>query len=571
MKKVFVYLKKYVKECICAPLFKLFEASLELVVPLVVAALIDNGIKQGDNSYVIKMCLILVAFAVVGLVFSVTAQFFAARAAVGFATELRHGLFAHIGKFSFSKIDSIGTDTLITRMTGDINQLQSGVNLTLRLFLRSPFIVFGAMIMAFTVDIKAALIFVVLIPVLLVAVFALLVLGIPRFNKVQNATDKITGKTRENLTGVRVIRAFGKEENEKQDFTLATAVLEKLQVKAANFTALMNPVTYVLVNLGLVALIYTGAVRVKTGYLTQGQVVALVNYMSQILVELIKLANLIITITKAIACGKRVNEVLSEEEGMETLTDGAKDEAAGSGVTPIVSLKDASVKYYEGADAALEHINLDVYPGETVGIIGGTGSGKTTLVSLIPRYYDVSEGACFVEGRDVRSYDPKTLRDLVVTVLQKPVLFKGTVRDNLKMGNENATDEEMIEALRSAQAYDFVMAKEGGLDAVVEQEGRNFSGGQRQRLSIARAMIKKPKILILDDSSSALDYATDAALRKAIRENFKGTTLFIVSQRATTLANADKIVVLEDGEAVGIGKHEELLESCEVYKEIANA
>jgi ABC-type multidrug transport system fused ATPase/permease subunit len=594
LKKLFVYLKKYTKECITAPLFKLFEATLELIVPLVVASMIDKGIANGDRGYVVKMCLILVGFAVVGLAFSITAQFFAARAAVGFATELRHGLFAHIERLSFSKTDRQGADTLITRMTGDINQLQNGVNLTLRLFLRSPFIVFGAMIMAFTVDIKGAIIFAVLIPVLLIAVFALLILGIPKFNSVQSATDKITGKTRENLTGVRVIRAFGKEEDENEGFLLSTAVLEKLQIKASNFTALMNPVTYVLVNIGLVALIYTGAVRVKTGYITQGAVVALVNYMSQILVELIKLANLIITITKAAACGKRVSEVLSEEEGMATVpgncgTDkswvlageegmetvpgncGTEKLGDGSGKCPKVSFKDVSVRYYEGADEALENISFDVYPGETVGIIGGTGSGKTTLVSLIPRFYDVSGGSVLVDGRDVRSYDTKELREKAVTILQKPALFKGTVRDNLKMGREDATEEEMIRALKLSQSYDFVMAKEGGLDAKVEQEGRNFSGGQRQRLSIARAFIKQPEILIMDDSSSALDYATDAALRKAIAENFRDTTLFIVSQRAGTLANADRIVVLDDGKAVGIGTHKELLENNEVYREIANA
>ncbi len=568
MKKVFVYLKKYIKECIFAPLFKLSEATLELIVPLIVASMIDNGITNGDTGYVVKMCLVLVGFAFVGLAFSITAQFFAARAAVGFATELRHGLFEHIERLSFSRLDRQGEDTLITRMTGDVNQLQNGVNLTLRLLLRSPFIVFGAMIMAFTVDVKAAIIFVIIIPVLTVAVFALLILGIPRFNKVQNATDKLTGKTRENLTGVRVIRAFGKENDEILGFSLSTEVLEKLQTKAANFTALMNPVTYVIINLGLVALIYTGAVRVKTGFISQGAVVALVNYMSQILVELIKLANLIITITKAIACGKRVNELFETEEGMPVTEAGTLKNADGR--TPVVSFKNVSVRYYEGADEAVKNIDLDVYEGETVGIIGGTGSGKTTLMGVIPRYYDVSEGACYVDGKDVRTYDTKELRDKVVTILQKPVLFKGTVRDNLKMGKEDATDEEMIKALKTAQAYDFVMAKEG-LDSKVEQEGRNFSGGQRQRLSIARALIKNPRILIMDDSSSALDYATDAALRKGIANDFKDTTLFIVSQRAGTLANADKVVVLEDGEAVGIGRHEDLLNTCEVYREIANA
>ncbi len=571
MKKLLVYLKNYIKECILGPLFKLFEASLELIVPLVVAALIDKGIGQvtgvSDSSYVVKMCLVLVAFALVGLIAAISAQFFAAKAAVGFATELRHNLFAHMQKLSFTQIDRQGTDTLITRMTGDINQLQNGVNMTIRLFLRSPFIVFGAMIMAFTVDVKAALIFVILIPVLAMAVFALLLLGIPMFKKVQKATDRITGRTRENLTGVRVIRAFGREEFENDSFITATEILEELQTKAANFTALMNPVTYILVNMGLIALIYTGAVQVELGVLTQGQVVALVNYMSQILVELIKLANLIITITKAVACGNRVAEVLELPEGMVVSAGTA---AKLTGTVPKVSFKKASISYYEGADEALENISVDIYPGETVGIIGGTGSGKTTLVSLIPRFYDCSSGSVEVDGKNVREYDTTELRDKVVTVLQKAVLFKGTIRDNLLWGNAKATDEELHQALRAAQAEEFVMQKEGGLDAKVEQEGRNFSGGQRQRLSIARALVKKPEILILDDSCSALDYATDAALRKAIATEFKGTTLFIVSQRATTLANADKIIVLDDGVAVGIGKHDELLEKCEVYKEICN-
>ncbi|MBO7401924.1 MAG: ABC transporter ATP-binding protein [Lachnospiraceae bacterium] len=582
MKRLWIFLKGYTKECVLAPLFKLFEASLELIVPLVVAAMIDNGIANGDKAYVVKMCFVLIGFAVVGLAFSITAQFFAARAAVGFATELRHGLFAHIERLSFSNIDGQGADTLITRMTGDINQLQSGVNMTLRLFLRSPFIVLGAMIMAFTVDVKAALVFAVLIPVLSLAVFALLLLGIPKFDSVQRATDKLTGKTRENLTGVRVIRAFAKEEDEIRGYSLATELLEKLQVKAANFTALMNPVTFVLINIGLVALIYTGAVRVHVGAISQGAVVALVNYMSQILVELIKLANLVITITKAVACGKRVNGLLEVPEGMPAeagnegpATSGAEPQTPVSGGeatgrVPVVSFRNVSVRYYEGADEALKDIDFDVYKGETVGIIGGTGSGKTTLMGLIPRFYDVSAGACLVDGKDVRSYDPEKLREKIVTVLQKAVLFKGTVRDNLRMGKPDANDDEMIEALKRAQAYDFVMAK-NGLDTQVEQEGRNFSGGQRQRLSIARALIKKPEVLILDDSSSALDYATDAALRKAISENLGDTTLFVVSQRAGTLAGADKVVVLEDGEAVGIGKHEELLKTCDVYREIANA
>jgi len=572
MKKLLVYLKNYIKECILGPLFKLFEASLELIVPLIIAAIMDTGIGsipgEGDPAYVVKMCLLLVLFAIAGLIAAVSAQYFAAKAAVGFATELRHSLFEHMTKLSFAQTDHQGTDTLITRMTGDINQLQNGVNLTIRLLLRSPFIVFGAMIMAFTVDVKAALIFVVLIPVLAVAVFALLLMGVPKFKKVQAATDKLTGKTRENLTGVRVIRAFGREETENESFITATDVLEKLQTRAANFTALMNPVTYIIVNLGLIALIYSGAVQVKLGNLSRGEVVALVNYMSYILVELIKLANLIITVTKAVACGNRVAEVLELPEGLEITETTPVENKPGR--LPKVSFKNVSINYYAGADEALHDVSFDAYPGETIGIIGGTGSGKSTLVNMIPRFYDCTEGQILVDGKDVKAYDPVELRDKVVTVLQKAILFKGTIRENLLWGNENATDEDLHAALRAAQAEDFVMQKEGGLDAKVEQEGRNFSGGQRQRLSIARALVKKPEILILDDSCSALDYATDAALRKAIATEFKGTTLFIVSQRATTLANANKIVVLDDGEAVGIGTHAELLENCEVYKEICN-
>lgn len=585
MKKLAVYLKKYIVESILGPLFKLFEASLELIVPLVVAALIDNGIGNGDRGYVLKMCLILAGFALAGLLASVTAQFFAAKAATGFSTELRSSLFAHIQKLSFSTLDSQGADTLITRMTGDVNQLQSGVNLSLRLLLRSPFIVFGAMIMAFTVDVKSALVFAVLIPVLFVAVFVILLTGIPMFKKVQNATDKITGKTRENLTGVRVVRAFGREEAETEEFETRTDVLERLQVKASNFTALMNPLTYVIVNLGLVVLIYKGSVRVSLGAISQGQVVALVNYMSQILVELIKMANLIITITKSVASGKRVTELLELPEGMpvndapaaetEKADNPEKgnpaDNQAAVAPLPVVSFKNATVRYHKGADESLKNVSFDVFPGDTVGVIGGTGSGKTTLVSLIPRFYDVEEGSVSVLGKDVRAWDPQELKKRVVTVLQKPVLFKGTIRENLIWGNENATDAELIDALRAAQAFDFVMDKPGGLDAVVEQEGRNFSGGQRQRLSVARALATKPDVLILDDSSSALDYATDAAMRKAVSERFADTTLFIVSQRAKTLTNADRIIVLEDGNAVGIGKHEELLENCEIYREIYNA
>lgn len=572
MKGLLIYLKDYKKESILGPLFKLLEASFELIVPLVVASMIDLGIANGDKGYVIKMCLIMAALGVTGLISSVTAQFFAAKAAVGFAAKLRHALFAHIEKLSFSNMDSQGTATLITRMTSDINQLQSGVNMVLRLFLRSPFIVFGAMIMAFTVDVKAALIFVVVIPFLSVVVFGILFLSIPLFGKVQNNLDQVLSLTRENLTGGRVIRAFGKEQDEIEKFDCQTDALKHIQVMSAKISALMNPLTYIIINGGLIVLIYTGALRVEAGILTQGQVVALVNYMSQILVELVKLANLIITVTKAVACGNRVADVFEITAGMGQKAD-VSNKTSGSNFSEReavgeVCFEHVSMRYHEGGEEALTDISFQAGRGETIGVIGGTGSGKTSLVHLIPRFYDVSKGCVKVDGIDVREYDTTILRDKIGIVMQKAVLFKGTIRENLLWGNENAADEELWQALKTAQAEEFVIQKDGKLDAPVEQEGRNLSGGQRQRLSIARALVKKPEILILDDSASALDYATDAKLRKALKEIPGEPTVFIVSQRASSLMHADKIIVLDDGVVTGIGTHEQLLESCEIYQEI---
>ena len=564
MKKLLVYLKDYKKESILGPLFKLLEASFELIVPLVVASMIDVGIANNDKGYVGKMCLIMAVLGFTGLISAVTAQYFAAKAAVGFATKLRHGLFAHIESLSFTNMDKQGTSTLITRMTSDINQVQSGVNLVLRLFLRSPFIVFGAMVMAFTVDVKAALIFVVVIPLLSVVVFGVMLASIPLFDKVQKNLDKVLGTTRENLTGVRVIRAFGKEENEVEKFDGQTDSLRKIQMTAARISELMNPFTYIIINGGLIMLIYTGALRVELGILTQGQVVALVNYMSQILVELVKLANLIITVTKAVACGNRVQSVFEIPAGMEGKTGNpARQTEQGR-----VDFEGVSMKYHEGGEEALTDITFHAQKGDTIGVIGGTGSGKTSLVHLIPRFYDVETGCVRVDGVDVRDYDLVSLRDKIGIVMQKAVLFQGTIRENLLWGNESASDEELWQALRISQAEEFVLQKEGGLDARIEQEGRNLSGGQKQRLSIARALVKKPEILILDDSASALDYATDAKLRKAIKEMPGETTVFIVSQRASSLMHADLIIVLDDGCVAAMGKHEQLLESCQVYQEI---
>ena len=565
MKKLLIYMKDYKKESVLGPLFKLLEASFELFIPLVVASMIDKGIPAGDKGYIWRMCLVMAALGLIGLVCAVTAQYFAARAAVGFATRLRHGLFAHIQGLSFSQMDREGTATLITRMTSDINQVQSGVNLVLRLFLRSPFIVFGAMVMAFTVDVKAALIFVVVIPVLSVIVFGIMLISIPLFKKVQGGLDRVLGITRENLTGVRVIRAFGEEEGEIQKFDRETDALKRMQMVAAQISALMNPLTYVVINGGLVALIYVGALRVEAGILSQGQVVALVNYMSQILVELVKLANLIITVTKAVACGNRIQSVFEIPAGMESPENGSAKEITQTGT---VEFDHVCLRYHKGGEQALTDIHFKANPGDTIGVIGGTGSGKSSLVHLIPRFYDVEKGSVKVDGQDVREIPLEVLRGKIGIVMQKAVLFQGTIRENLLWGNENATDEELWEALRTAQAEEFVLQKEKGLDEKIEQEGRNLSGGQKQRLSIARALVKKPEILILDDSASALDYATDAALRKSIRSMPGKTTVFIVSQRASSLLHADQIIVLDDGEAAGMGTHDELLAGCEVYREI---
>ncbi|MDE7046981.1 MAG: ABC transporter ATP-binding protein/permease [Lachnospiraceae bacterium] len=572
MGKLLVYLKDYKKESVLGPLFKLLEASFEIVVPLLVASMIDVGIANGDKSYIIKMCVVMTAFGLIGLICSVTAQYFAARAAVGFATRLRHELFAHIQRLSFSQMDREGTSTLITRMTSDINQVQSGVNLVLRLFLRSPFIVFGAMIMAFTVDVKAALIFVVVIPVLSIIVFGIMLVSIPLFKKVQSGLDGVLGITRENLTGVRVIRAFGEEEEEIQKFDKETDALKRMQMLAGRISALMNPLTYVVINGGLIALIYVGALRVEAGILSQGQVVALVNYMSQILVELIKLANLIITVTKAVACGNRIESIFEIPAGLEEVGaaqgEGKSRINGGGEERGTVEFDHVSLRYHSGGEEALTDIHFKAQRGDTIGVIGGTGSGKSSLVNLIPRFYDIEKGSVKVDGMDVREYSLVGLRDKIGIVMQKAVLFEGTIRDNLLWGNENASEDELWEALRTAQAEEFVLQKEKKLDERVEQEGRNLSGGQKQRLSIARALVKKPEILILDVSASALDYATDAALRKSIKEMPGETTDFIVSQRASSLLHADTIIVLDDGNVAGMGTHQELLKDCQVYQEI---
>ncbi|MDD6032427.1 MAG: ABC transporter ATP-binding protein [Oscillospiraceae bacterium] len=563
MKKLLVYLSDYKLESILGPLFKLLEASFELLVPLVMAAVIDNGIGQSNRGYILWMCLLLVGLGIVGLVCSITAQYFAAKASVGFSTKLRHALFAHVQKLSFSETDTVGTSTLITRMTSDLNQVQSGLNLALRLFLRSPFVVFGAMIMAFTVDVKAALIFVVTIPLLSLVVFGLMLWSIPMYQKVQAGLDRVLGITRENLTGVRVIRAFGKEQEEIRRFSESNDALSRLQLFVGRVSALMNPVTYIIVNLAIIAVIWVGGLQVDTGVLTQGEVIALVNYMSQILVELIKLANLIITVTKALACARRISAVMETQSSMEDNGTTVPAQAEEAIVFDHVSLT------YKGAGAeSLSDISFTVRRGETVGIIGGTGSGKSSLVHLIPRFYDATAGRVLVDGVDVKEQPLSSLRSRIGIVMQKAVLFKGSIRENLRWGKQDATEEEMLHALDLSQAREFVDQKPRGLDERIEQGGKNLSGGQRQRLTIARALIRNPEILILDDSASALDFATDARLRKAIRENAGGTTVLIVSQRASTVQHADKIIVLDDGEMAGIGSHEELLESCPVYQEI---
>lgn len=571
MKKILYFLKDYKKESILAPLFKMLEAMFELVVPLVMASIIDVGIAHSDKGYVVRMCLVMIGLGAIGFVCSITAQYFAAKAAVGMATKLRHAVFSHIHSLSFSRIDQIGTSTLITRMTSDINQVQSGMNLFLRLFLRSPFIVFGAMVMAFTVDVKAALIFVVTIPLLSLVVFGVMCISIPLYKKVQNGLDGVLTLVRENLTGVRVIRAFHKEEEEIRNFNQKNQMLNEDQQYVGRISALMNPVTYVIINAATLVLIWTGAVRVDAGYLTQGEVVALVNYMSQILVELIKLANLIVSVTKAIACGKRVADILDVEAGMPDTMDvknPAEDIRNAKNRLPKVSFSGVSMSYHGSGEYAVADIDFQAYPGETIGIIGGTGSGKSTVVNLIPRFYDVSRGSVKVDGKDVRSYDIKELRSKIGVVMQKAVLFKGTIRENLKWGNQDASEAQLQAAIETAQAADVIQAKELGLDEPIEQGGRNLSGGQRQRLTIARALVRRPEILILDDSASALDFATDARLRASLRELDYKPVVFIVSQRTSSVQSADCILVLDDGELVGKGTHEELLESCSVYQEI---
>jgi ATP-binding cassette subfamily B multidrug efflux pump len=577
MKKLLVYLKDYKKESVLGPLFKLLEATFELIVPLVMAAIIDTGVATGDKSYIMKMCMVLVLLAVIGLTCSITAQYFAAKAAVGFATKLRHALFAHIESLSFTEMDTVGTATLITRMTSDVNQVQNGVNLVLRLFLRSPFIVFGAMVMAFTIDVKAALVFVVTIPLLSIIVFGIMLISIPLYKKVQSALDKVLGITRENLTGSRVIRAFNKEDDEKVHFNENNDLLTRAQIYVGKISALMNPLTYVIINGAIVVLVWTGAVRVDNGYITQGEVVALINYMSQILVELVKLANLIININKSIACGNRIQSIF---EMQPSITDGSgqkvdkvqTDTADRSEEAEYaVEFSHVGLTYAGAGDESLTDIDFKVKKGETIGIIGGTGSGKSSVVNLIPRFYDVTSGFIKVDGKDVKDYPLEELRGKIGTVLQKAVLFHGTIRENLKWGNPDATEEDLNRAITVAQAKEFIDNKEGRLDFEIEQGGKNLSGGQRQRLTIARAVVKKPEILILDDSASALDFATDAALRKAIREMEGETTVFIVSQRAASIQHADRIVVLDDGKIVGLGTSEELLESCEVYQEIYNS
>lgn len=562
MKKLLKYLKGYEKECVLGPLFKLLEATFELLVPLVVASIVDQGIGSGDRGYIVKMCAVMIGLGIVGLVSSVTAQYFSAVAAVGFSTRLRHTVLEHILNLSYSQIDKLGASTMITRMTSDINQVQNGVNLTLRLLLRSPFVVFGAMIMAFTIDFQAALVFAGVIPVLCIIVFGIMLITMPMYRRVQASLDSVTSASRQNLTGVRVLRAFCKEDAEVASFEEKTEDMTRKQLSAGRISALMNPVTYVVINLAVVLLVHVGALKVESGVLTQGLVIALYNYMSQILVELIKMANLIITITKAVACGNRVASVLELEPGQENGTRTAAD------LKGQVEFRDVTARYDGAGNPSLEHISFTAQPGQTIGIIGGTGSGKTTLVNLIPRLYDAADGKVLLDGVETGAYDLTSLRQAIGVVPQKAVLFKGTIRQNLLWGNDSATDDELWEALTIAQAKEVVEGKDNQLDAPVEQGGVNFSGGQRQRLTIARALVRKPRILILDDSASALDYATDAQLRMAIRRMENPPTTFIVSQRAASVRYADEILVLDDGILVGKGNHDELLASCPVYQEI---
>lgn len=583
MKELSKYIKDYKKECVLGPLFKLLEACFDLTVPIVMAKIIDDGIAKNDSHFILVYGGVLVILAAVGLLSSITAQYFAAKAAVGFATNLRHGLFKHIESLSFTEMDTVGISTLITRMTSDINQMQSGVNLALRLFLRSPFIVFGAAVMAFTVDVKSAIVFAVVIPLLAIVVLGIMVISMPLYRKVQSGLDKILGRTRQNLTGVRVIRAFDKEEAEKVDFNNENQTLTNMQLLVGKIAALTNPMTYVLLNAALVVLLYVGAIRVDGGRLTQGMVIALVNYMSQILVELIKLANTIVVSTKAVACGKRIQSVfemkpsITDDETDSAVNDGDSESDIDNALTGEIEdgLGDAEVVFdnvdltYKGAgDKSLSNISFTAPAGATIGIIGGTGSGKSSLVNLIPRFYDATSGSVNIDGKNVKDYKVREVRNLVGIVMQKAVLFKGSIRDNMKWGNDQASDEEINFALENAQAAEVVAGKEGGLDYMLEQNGRNLSGGQKQRFTIARALVRKPKVLILDDSASALDFATDAKLRKSLKQLGYRPTTFIVSQRTSSIQHADMILVLDDGKIVGKGTHDELLKTCEVYNEI---
>lgn len=563
MSKLLKYLKKHKIESILAPFFKLIEVAFELTVPLIVSTIIDVGIENGDKVYIIKRCLLLGLLGILGLCSTLVAQYFSAKASVGFASDIRHALFKHIGKLSYSQLDSLGAPTLITRLTGDINQVQTGTNLTLRLVLRSPFVVFGAVIMAFTVDVKSSLVFVVAVPALAAVVFAIMLVCIPMYRKVQQKLDGLLSKTRENLLGTRVVRAFCKEEEEIADFDAKNNALTEMQTAVGRISAFMNPATFVLINLAIIALIYVGAIRVDSGAISRGAVVALYNYMSQILVELIKLANLIISVTKAIACGNRIQSVLDIEPGTVpgTVTDGNENSEYS------VEFDKACLSY-NGSEESLHNIDLKIPRGSSIGVIGSTGSGKTSLVNLIPRFYDVTGGCVLVDGVDVRDYDTKALRSKIGVVSQKKALFAGTVRDNIRFGKQDATDEEIWQALKTAQAKQMIEDKSGQLDFVLEQEGKNLSGGQRQRITIARALVRKPEVLILDDAASALDYATGAALNKALRNTDFAPTVITVSQRVAAIRNADTIVVLDEGEIVGMGTNDELLRSCEVYKEI---
>lgn len=563
MSKLLKYLKKYKIESILAPFFKLIEVAFELIVPLIVSTIIDIGIENGDKIYIIKRCLLLGLFGILGLCSTLVAQYFSAKASVGFATDIRHALFQHIGKLSYSQLDSLGAPTLITRLTGDINQVQTGTNLTLRLVLRSPFVVFGAVIMAFTVDVKSSLVFVVAVPALAAVVFAIMLVCIPMYRKVQQKLDGLLSKTRENLLGTRVVRAFCKEEEEIADFDAKNSALTEMQTAVGRISAFMNPATFVLINLAIIALIYVGAIRVDSGAISRGAVVALYNYMSQILVELIKLANLIISVTKAIACGNRIQSVLDIEPG--TVPGHVID---GNESSEYSVEFDKACLSYNGSEESLHNIDLKIPRGSSIGVIGSTGSGKTSLVNLIPRFYDVTGGCVLVDGVDVRDYDTKALRSKIGVVSQKKALFAGTVRDNIRFGKQDATDEEIWQALETAQAKQMIEDKSGQLDFVLEQEGKNLSGGQRQRMTIARALVRKPEVLILDDAASALDYATGAALNKALRNTDFAPTVITVSQRVAAIRNADTIVVLDEGEIVGVGTNDELLRSCEVYKEI---